>query len=70
MASRVRTKPARRATSHPARPGATGPHRYVFSIDALSANPGLTEGATPAETIEAINGASIAFAELTGTYER
>lgn len=46
------------------------PHRYVFKLHALDADPGLGAGATKAELLEAMEGHVLEEARLTGTYRR
>lgn len=46
------------------------PHRYVFRLYALSAEPGLGPGAGKAQLLRAIEGKVLAQAELVGTYGR
>jgi Raf kinase inhibitor-like YbhB/YbcL family protein len=46
------------------------PHRYVFTLFALSRPTGLPPGATRAVLLEVLDGAIIETAQLTGTYGR
>jgi hypothetical protein len=46
------------------------PHRYVFTLYALSAQPGLPPGATKAAVLQAIKGKVLEEAKLIGTYGR
>ena len=54
----------------PCPPRGHGPHRYRFRLHALSAPLGLTAGCSRAEVDAALDGATLASAELVGRYER
>jgi Raf kinase inhibitor-like YbhB/YbcL family protein len=54
----------------PCPPPGDGPHRYVFRLFALDAEPAVTSGAGRAEVEHASGTSVLAVAELTGTYER
>jgi Raf kinase inhibitor-like YbhB/YbcL family protein len=51
-------------------PPAGRPHRYVFTLHAVSAGSGLKPGAVKADVLRAIQGKVLASAELMGTYKR
>jgi Raf kinase inhibitor-like YbhB/YbcL family protein len=54
----------------PCPPPGHGPHRYVFRLFALDAEPAVTPGAGREELEHASATSVLAVAELTGTYER
>ncbi len=54
----------------PCPPPGHGPHRYVFRLHALDAQPDLGRGASRDEVERALTGHTLAVAELVGTYER
>jgi Raf kinase inhibitor-like YbhB/YbcL family protein len=54
----------------PCPPPGHGPHHYHFRLSAVGEEIDLAEGATIAQLGEALAGATIAEAELVGTYER
>lgn len=54
----------------PCPPIGRGNHHYIFTLYALSARPGLEEGATRAEVLAAIADITIAKTVLTGLYSR
>lgn len=54
----------------PCPPPGHGPHRYVFRLLALDAEPALAQGAARAQVDQALGAGTLAVAELTGTYER
>jgi phosphatidylethanolamine-binding protein (PEBP) family uncharacterized protein len=54
----------------PCPPPGHGPHRYVFRLFALDAEPAVALGAGPEELERAGGLGVLAVAELTGTYER
>jgi Raf kinase inhibitor-like YbhB/YbcL family protein len=47
-----------------------GRHRYVFTLYALDAPPGVAKGCTKADLLKAIEGHVLGTAQLTGTYAR
>ena len=68
---------ARQGTNDFGNPGYGGPcpppgkpHRYVFTLYALEADPGLEPGATKEELLEAIEPLVVASCRLTGRYRR
>ncbi|GEM_PF-66179 len=54
----------------PAPPRGSGPHRYIFTLYALSQKLELKPGLTKLELLAAIRGHTLATAQLIGTYER
>jgi Raf kinase inhibitor-like YbhB/YbcL family protein len=54
----------------PCPPPGHGPHRYVFHLFALDAEPAVTPGASREELEHTSATSALAVAELTGTYER
>jgi len=54
----------------PCPPEGDDPHRYVFTVHALSSAPNLEAGASPADAVDEIEAASITGVELSGTYGR
>jgi Raf kinase inhibitor-like YbhB/YbcL family protein len=54
----------------PCPPPDHGRHRYFFRLYALDFDPGLTPGAGKRELERALEGHTLAVAELIGTYER
>ena len=54
----------------PCPPEDDGPHRYVFTLYALSGDLGLDDGAGPGEVRSAIGDKSIARGSLTGRFHR
>jgi Raf kinase inhibitor-like YbhB/YbcL family protein len=54
----------------PCPPKGDKPHRYVWSVYALSEESGLTEGAKPAEVTAALKDGVLAAGTLTGRYGR
>ena len=54
----------------PCPPPGHGPHRYVFRLYALDAEPELGSGASKADLERAIEGHVLTNADLMGTYER
>ncbi len=54
----------------PCPPPGHGPHRYVFRLFALDAEPAVTPGASREELEHASGTGVFGVAELTGTYER
>jgi Raf kinase inhibitor-like YbhB/YbcL family protein len=54
----------------PCPPPGHGPHRYVFRLYALDAEPELGSAAAKAELEQAIEGHVLTSAELVGAYER
>ena len=54
----------------PCPPPGHGPHHYRFTLSAVTTEIGLPDGATIAELRDALAGATLAQAELVGTYER
>jgi Raf kinase inhibitor-like YbhB/YbcL family protein len=54
----------------PCPPPGHGPHRYLFRLYALDAEPELGSGASKAELERAIEGHVLTSADLMGTYER
>jgi Raf kinase inhibitor-like YbhB/YbcL family protein len=56
--------------SGPCPPPGHGPHRYFFRLYALDSEPDLRPGASKGEVQRALEGHTLALAELIGTYER
>jgi Raf kinase inhibitor-like YbhB/YbcL family protein len=54
----------------PCPPPGHGPHRYVFRLYALDAEPALAAGAAKTELEQVMEGHVLTIAELVGTYER
>jgi Raf kinase inhibitor-like YbhB/YbcL family protein len=54
----------------PCPPRGHGPHRYFFRLHALDTELGLATGAGRDELERAVDGHTLASAEVTGTYER
>ena len=54
----------------PCPPPGHGPHRYFFRLYALDSDPNLRPGADKRELERALEGHTVAEAELIGTYER
>ena len=54
----------------PCPPRSHGPHRYVFRLYALGADPELAPGAGKPELERALRGQVLGIAELVGTYQR
>lgn len=54
----------------PCPPLLSPPHRYVFTAHAVAGSLDLAEGATKEELLAALDGRSLATAQLTGTYAR
>jgi Raf kinase inhibitor-like YbhB/YbcL family protein len=54
----------------PCPPPGRGPHRYIFRLYALDASLDVRPGADKADIERALNGRSLATAELVGRYER
>ena len=54
----------------PCPPRGDRPHRYVFTLYALSRPSGLTAGASPSEVTGAVGSAAIGQGRLTATYRR
>ncbi len=54
----------------PCPPVGKGDHHYIFTLFALSADPGLKEGATRVEVLAAVADITIATAKLIGLYSR
>jgi Raf kinase inhibitor-like YbhB/YbcL family protein len=54
----------------PCPPPGDGPHHYSFRLYALDSDPGLRPGAGKYELEPALEGHTLAVAELIGTYER
>jgi Raf kinase inhibitor-like YbhB/YbcL family protein len=54
----------------PCPPPGHGPHRYSFRLHALDAEPDLRPGASKRDLERALEGHTLAVAELIGTYER
>ena len=54
----------------PCPPRGDRPHRYVFTLYALSRPSGLTAGASPSEVTGAVGSGAIGQGRLTATYRR
>lgn len=54
----------------PQPPPGDGPHRYVFTVLALSEPAGMAPGATPDEFHDAVQGKEVGRGQLVGRYER